>query len=160
MKNSRIVVLFFTLITISAAIAARTAIALSESGTQQSQAPPTAPAGSTDTAPPGTVKTGSKEKPSPAKAQAWTGVVTDSNCGAKHTMIPGASDAECTRGCVAKGVKYALVAGRKLYTLEGGPEDKLNALAGSRAKVTGTLNGDTIQVTSVIPVGRRSQKAK
>jgi hypothetical protein len=158
MNIGRIVVLFFALIAISAAVAARTAIALSQSGTQNSQATPTSPSASTQSAPPGIVKTANKNKPSPAKARAWTGVVTDSNCGAKHTMIPGANDAECTRGCVAKGAKYALVVGHNLYTLEGGPQDKLNDLAGSRAKVTGNLNGDTIQVASVMSAGRKSQK--
>jgi hypothetical protein len=157
MNNLRIIVLFFSLVAISAAVAGHTAIALSQSGTQESKTPPTAPSGSSENAPPGTVKTGTKDKPSPAKARAWTGVVTDSNCGAKHTMIPGASDAECTRGCIAKGAKYALVVGRNLYTLEGGPQDKLNALAGSRAQVTGSLAGDTIQVASVNPAGRKSK---
>jgi hypothetical protein len=159
MNRGRITILFLALVAISAAVAGRTAIALSQSGTQ-SQTPPTVPSGSTESAPPGTIKTGSKDKPSAAKAQVWTGIVTDSNCGAKHTMIPGASDAECTRGCIAKGAKYALVVGRKLYTLEGGPQDKLNAAAGSRAKVTGNLNGDTIQVASVIPSGRKSKTTK
>ena len=159
MNSSRVIILFFALIAISAAVAGRTAIALSPSGSQ-SQTPPTAPSASTASGPPGTIKTGSKDKPSAAKAQAWSGIVTDSNCGAKHTMIPGASDAECTRGCVAKGAKYALVVGRKLYTLEGGPQDKLNTAAGSRAKITGNLNGDTIQVASVIPSGRKSKTTK
>jgi hypothetical protein len=159
MHTSRVIVLFFSLLAISAAVAAGTAIAFSQAGTPISQSPG-APATPAENAPPGTVKTGSKEKPPAAKARAWTGLVTDSTCGAKHTMIPGATDAECTRGCVAKGAKYALEVGRTLYTLDGGPQDKLNQLAGSRAKVTGNLNGDTIQVVSVIGASRKPPRTK
>lgn len=83
------------------------------------------------------------------KPQSFSGRVSDSMCGTKHMM---ASEAECTRACVGKGSKYALVSGDKVYTLD--TTDKaalgtLDKLAGSNAKVTGTLNGETIQVSSV-----------
>lgn len=82
------------------------------------------------------------------KPQTWSGEVSDAMCGAKH-MGPAA---DCTRGCVAKGSKYALVVADKVYTLE--TTDKaalatLSKLAGDKAKVTGVANGDTIQVSSV-----------
>ena len=85
------------------------------------------------------------------KPQSFSGKVSDSMCGAKHMMA--GSEAACTRACVGKGAKYALVSGEKVYTLD--TSDKaalgtLDKLAGSDAKVTGTLNGDTIQVSSVI----------
>ena len=48
--------------------------------------------------------------------QTLTGKVSDAMCGAKHAMAGG--DAECTRACVTKGSKYALVVGSKVYTLE------------------------------------------
>jgi hypothetical protein len=86
------------------------------------------------------------------KAQTFTGQVSDSMCGAKHAM-PG-SPAECTRACVGKGSKYALVSGEKVYTLETSDKtalDQLDKLAGEPAKVTGTADGDTIAVTSVAP---------
>ena len=157
MNWSRIVVFFLALIALSAAVAAGTAIAFSQSGNPSSESSAVAPSSPTSTPPPGAVKTGPKEKPSPAKAQAWIGIISDSVCGGKHTRIPGANGAECARGCVAKGTPYALVVGSNLYTLQGGPEDKLNALTGSRAKITGTLNGDTIQVASVLGASRKTQ---
>jgi hypothetical protein len=83
------------------------------------------------------------------KAQSFTGEVSDAMCGAKHMM---ADKAACTRACVQKGSKYALVSGDKVYTLETSDKatlDKLNALAGENAKVTGTATGDTIAVTKV-----------
>ena len=51
-----------------------------------------------------------------AKAQTFTGTVSDSMCGAKH-MMEG-DDAACLRACVQKGSKYALVVGDKVYTLD------------------------------------------
>jgi len=82
-----------------------------------------------------------------AQQQSLTGVVTDSMCGAAH-MAKAKSPAECTKMCVKDGMKYALAADKKLYTLEG-HEAALATLAGQKVKVTGTVNGDTLTVTSV-----------
>lgn len=84
-----------------------------------------------------------------AKSQTLTGEVSDSMCGAKHMMD---NKAECTRTCVSKGSNYALVVGDKVYTLNTTDKaalDKLNTLAGEQAKVTGTVNGDAIEVSKV-----------
>lgn len=93
----------------------------------------------------------------PATQKTLVGIVSDTSCGAKHTMMPGKSDAECTRACVSKGSKYALVVGKKVYTLEG-QGDELNKLAGAKAKVTGTVSGDVVQVSSVAPA-KKAKKA-
>jgi hypothetical protein len=84
------------------------------------------------------------------KPQSFTGKVSDAMCGAHH-MMAGA-EADCTRACVGKGSKYSLVVGDKVYTLDTDNKaalGSLDKLAGSNAKVTGTLNGDTIAVASV-----------
>ena len=81
------------------------------------------------------------------KPQTLTGEISDAMCGAHH-MMEGAK-ADCTRACVSKGSKYALVVGDKVYTLEGGDSKELDKLAGQKAKVTGTVKGDTIQVSAV-----------
>ena len=84
-------------------------------------------------------------------AQTFTGKVSDAMCGAKH-MEAGIAPADCVRVCVQKGAKYALVAGDKVYTLDTSDKaalDELNKLAWEQAKVTGTVNGDTISVKSV-----------
>ena len=84
-----------------------------------------------------------------AKPQTFTGEVSDSMCGAKHMMD---NKAECTRTCVNKGSNYALVVGDKVYTLNTTDKtalDKLNTLAGEQAKVTGTVNGEAIDVSKV-----------
>lgn len=84
------------------------------------------------------------------KSQTLTGEVSDAMCGAKHQM-PGAA-ADCTRACVKHGSNYALVVGDKVYTLETSDQtalDKLDKLAGAKAKVTGEVSGTTITVKSV-----------
>jgi hypothetical protein len=83
--------------------------------------------------------------------QTFTGKVSDAMCGAKH-MEGGLAPAPCVRACVQKGAKYALVVGDKVYTLDTSDQaalDNLSKLAWEEAKVTGTVNGDTISVKSV-----------
>lgn len=83
------------------------------------------------------------------KNQTLTGEVSDAMCGAKHEM---GKPADCTRACIKHGSKYALVVGDKVYTLETSDKaalDKLNDLAGAKAKVTGEVDGSTIAVKSV-----------
>jgi hypothetical protein len=85
-----------------------------------------------------------------AKSASYTGTVSDSMCGAKHAM-PG-DDAGCTRACVSKGSKYALVVGDKVYKLETSDKAALATLdkqAGAKVTVMGSEKDDTITVTSV-----------
>jgi hypothetical protein len=85
-----------------------------------------------------------------AKAQSYTGIVSDAMCGKKH-MMEG-DPAACLRACVQKGSKYALVVGDTVYTLD--TEDKtalatLDKLANQKATVKGQANGEEIEVISV-----------
>jgi hypothetical protein len=83
--------------------------------------------------------------------QTFTGKVSDSMCEAKHSE-GNLAPAACVRACVQKGAKYALVVGDKVYTLNTSDKetlDELNKLAWEQAKVTGTVDGDTISVKSV-----------
>src|SRR5277367_4983687 len=83
-----------------------------------------------------------------AKAQTFTGTVTDAMCGATHMMEGDA--ASCLRACVSKGSKYALIVGDKVYTLDSSTPatlDALNKLAAQKATVKGTLDGETIAVS-------------
>lgn len=87
-----------------------------------------------------------------AKEKTFTGTVSDSMCGAKHEMA--GSPAECTRACVSKGSKYALVVGDKVYTLDTSDKAALETLdkqAGSKVTVTGTEKDTVIAVSSVKP---------
>ncbi len=82
-----------------------------------------------------------------AQQQSLTGVVTDSMCGATH-MAKDKTPAQCTQMCAKDGMKYALAAEKKVYTLEG-HEAELAKLAGQRVAVKGTMKGDTLSVQEV-----------
>src|SRR6266481_6296421 len=85
------------------------------------------------------------------RKQTFTGEVGDAMCGRKHME---GTPAECTHTCVSHGSKYALVVGEKIYILESTDKAALATLdqqAGKNATVTGFLNGDTIEVSSVVP---------
>ncbi|HEX4425066.1 MAG TPA: hypothetical protein VH079_06690 [Terriglobales bacterium] len=80
--------------------------------------------------------------------QTFSGMITDSQCGARHDQTSNKRPADCARMCVRNGSKYVLINGDQKNILEG-DEIALDHLAGQRATVTGTLNGDTIKVSSV-----------
>lgn len=88
--------------------------------------------------------------PAFAASQTFTGVIGDAMCGAKHVM-PG-NDLSCTQQCIAKGSKYALVVGEKVYVLDTADKDllsKFEVKAGEKITITGTEKNKTITVTSV-----------
>jgi hypothetical protein len=79
----------------------------------------------------------------------FVGLISDSACGPRHKLKDKSAE-ECTRTCVRNGAQYALVAGSKVYLLQGDTND-LAYLAGQKAKITGSLSADTITVSSVAP---------
>jgi len=90
------------------------------------------------------------DKKTSSGKETFTGIVSDSMCGAKH-MMPG-DPVACAHACLKQGSKYALVVGDKVYTLDTsdkGATDELDKLIGQKAKVSGTAEGDTIKVSSV-----------
>jgi hypothetical protein len=80
-------------------------------------------------------------------SQAFSGVITDSHCCARHLQDSGKSPAECVRSCVRHGAKYVLVDGDANYVLAGNP-GVFAGLAGQRARILGTLDGDVLTVTA------------
>jgi hypothetical protein len=83
----------------------------------------------------------------------WTGWVTDSVCGAKGAK---ASHTDCAAKCVKeKGAKWALYnsADQKVYILD--PQDGAAEHAAHHVKVKGTLDGDTIHVSSYKMIGSK-----
>jgi Protein of unknown function (DUF5818) len=82
-----------------------------------------------------------------AKASVFEGTISDSMCGAKHTM--GGTAKECTLECVDAGSQFVLVDGKgKIYDLSD--QKKPGEFAGDKVKVTGTLEGDKITVSSIV----------
>ena len=79
--------------------------------------------------------------------QSFEGMVTCSQCGARHSAAYGKTAAECSRSCVHAGAQFALVEGEKTYLLDG-DSMLMKKFAGQRTKVVGTLRGNTITVSS------------
>src|SRR5262249_250378 len=77
----------------------------------------------------------------------YEGMVTDSRCGARHLRNSRLSSAECARQCVREGASYVLVDGNRRYKLVGS-QSELAKYAGQRIRVSGTRQGETIQVSS------------
>ena len=82
-----------------------------------------------------------------AAPKTFTGVITDTMCGKDHGMMGVKPDSKCVLECVKSGSKYALLEGSNVYELsdQKGPEK----FAGQKVKVTGTLNGNVLQVQSI-----------
>ncbi len=73
------------------------------------------------------------------KPQTFTGVITDTMCGAKHTMGITPDD-KCVRECVKldpKKTKYALPVGDQIYVLSD--QETPEKFAAQKVTVTGTL---------------------
>lgn len=83
-----------------------------------------------------------------ASSRTFSGMITDSRCGARHRMTSGKSSMECVRSCVRNGAKYVLVDGEKIYALRGDPA-QFEKMAGERVNIVGMLEGDTIKVQTV-----------
>jgi hypothetical protein len=82
-----------------------------------------------------------------AAPKTYTGVITDTMCGKDHAMMNIKPDSKCVAECVKSGSKYALLEGSNVYELS---DQKLpEKFAGQKVKVTGTLDGQTIQVKSI-----------
>lgn len=79
----------------------------------------------------------------------FTGIVSNAMCGATH-MMKDKPAAECLRYCVKQGTNYALVADKKVCTLEGHEAD-LDKYAAQRINVKGALQGETLTVESLSP---------
>jgi hypothetical protein len=92
-----------------------------------------------------------------AADKSWKGVVSDEHCGAKHSTA-SADAAACVEKCVSGGAKYVLVSGGKVYQVDA--QDQFKGLGGKQVKVTGTLSGDAITVTSLAEVKHKKDAKK
>jgi hypothetical protein len=94
-------------------------------------------------------ESGQARSSSAMQQQTYEGVITDTQCGAKHSAAMGRTAADCTVVCVRSGEQFVLVDGDTSYLLEGDLVT-LKQVAGRRVRITGTVNGEKISVTSVV----------
>jgi hypothetical protein len=81
-----------------------------------------------------------------AADQTWTGDISDSHCGSKHTQ--GQTARTCTESCVKGGASYVFVSSGKVYKLDD-PSKVAAAHAGHTVNLTGEMKGDTITVAKI-----------
>lgn len=78
------------------------------------------------------------------KPQTYTGVITDTMCGANHAAMGVKPDAKCVLECVKsdpKSNKYALLVGSNVYVLSD--QQTPEKFAAQKVTVTGTLFAKT-----------------
>lgn len=90
----------------------------------------------------------SQAAPSDSQAKTYQGMVTCSQCRAKHSAKLGRTATDCILVCVRGGAGFSLVDGEKVYQLNG-DRNLLKKFAGQRAQLTGTEKGNVITVSSV-----------
>jgi hypothetical protein len=77
-------------------------------------------------------------------SQEFIGVITDSMCGTKHTMMKGQPDAECIKMCAKGSSEYALYDGARVWKLS---DQKTPAkFAAGKVVVTGTADEKTMTI--------------
>ncbi len=93
-----------------------------------------------------------KDSPDAKPEQTLTGVLTDSRCRGRHPSASKMTSAQCTLFCIKQGASWALVDGDAVYTLKG-DSPSFNHLAGQRVQLTGSIEGKSIDVKSIEPIG-------
>ena len=83
-----------------------------------------------------------------ALADQITGYVSEAGCGAKHSAVSAAAT-KCVEGCIKKGADPVLVSEGKVMKFDADSKEKAKAFAGQNVKIDGTMDGDTIKVTSI-----------
>lgn len=83
-----------------------------------------------------------------AFADNLTGYVSESHCAAKHDA-PSAANTKCIQTCLKGGSDPVLVSEGKVYKFDAASRDKAIAHAGENVKIDGSLNGDTITISSI-----------
>lgn len=91
-----------------------------------------------------------------AAAKSWPGYITDAKCA---TNAKARTNEACVKKCVAAGEKLVLfdTINHKVYQLD--PQSAVSEHATHHVRVFGTMEGDTIHVTSVKMIGMAKKKA-
>jgi hypothetical protein len=82
-----------------------------------------------------------------AMGEELTGYISDEHCGAKHHEVTEANT-KCVNGCLKNG-NAVLVVGDKVMKLDADSSAKAKEFAGQNVKVSGTVDGDTVKISSI-----------
>lgn len=75
------------------------------------------------------------------------GYISDKACAKDAAKAESESHKACAESCIKKGSEAVLVSDGKIYKLD--QQEKAVAFAGDKVKVTGSVSGDSISVTSI-----------
>lgn len=87
-----------------------------------------------------------------ALADSWTGYISDAHCGATHDKVSEANS-KCIDGCMKKGSDPVFVYEGKVLKFDADSATKAKAFAGQEVKIDGTLDGDTVKISSIDKAG-------
>ena len=76
-----------------------------------------------------------------AMAESWTGVISDSRCGAKHEAL-SAADVKCMQACMKKGATPVLLTGGKMYSISSSSNEQVAPHIGEKVTITGKQEKD------------------
>ncbi len=82
-----------------------------------------------------------------ALASDWTGYISETKCGAKHSDA-SAGSVGCVKGCIKGGAKPVLVVDGKVVPIAN-PDKVPEALYGQKVTVTGDLKDDAVQIETI-----------
>ena len=84
-----------------------------------------------------------------AFADSWTGYISDAHCGAKHDKVSAANTKCVVDMCIKGGADPVFVYQGKVLKFDADSTAKAKAFAGQEVKIDGTLDGDTVKITSI-----------
>jgi hypothetical protein len=83
-----------------------------------------------------------------AFADEMTGFISDSMCAAKHVGAT-AKDSACAKACVKKGSDAVFLTEGKVVKIAPDSMAQAKEHAGESVKIDGTMNGDTVTISSI-----------
>jgi hypothetical protein len=84
-----------------------------------------------------------------AFADSWTGYISDAHCGAKHDKVSAANTKCVVDTCIKGGAEPVFVYQGKVLKFDADSATKAKAFAGQEVKIDGTLDGDTVKISSI-----------
>ena len=82
-------------------------------------------------------------------AEDLTGYISEAHCGAKHDKVSAANTKCVVDMCIKGGSDPVLVKDGKVMKFDAASRDKAVAHAGENVKIDGTVEGDTVKISSI-----------
>ena len=87
--------------------------------------------------------------------QTWSGTISDDICGVEHLFDEhglAETPRECALRCARDGAPFVFVMNRTVYKIARSDSEMLSPHAGMPVEVSGSIDGDTITISTVRPL--------